>query len=231
MARADNINVILQKAEKQIEHIEKEYNNSLHDKEIKPELKVDIKNYFENLRSVLDYLANEIRESSYVNNTVSKIFYFPILPNLTDFESRMDQWFPQLKQNNKALYDYLLSLQPFQGADQVWIQQFNKVNNENKHGDLVEQAREEHERVHVTNNQGDELSWDPKSVKFGSRVATFGAPIDPNTQMPIPSPSIQVKRILWVDFQFAGLNVSALALMKKALKEIKMINEQIYSKI
>lgn len=231
MARADNIKVILQKAEKQMEQIEKEYNTSLHNKEIKPELKVDIKNFFENLRSVLDYLAHEIRESVHVKNLGSKIFYFPILPNFTDFESRMKQWFPQLEQNNKDLYDYLLSLQPFSGTDQKWIQNFNTVNNGNKHGDLVEQTREEHERIHVSNNQGSELSWDPKSAKFGSGVATFGVPVNPATQMPIPSPSIQVKRVLWVDFQFAGVNTSALALMKKALEEINIINGQIYLKI
>lgn len=229
MKRIKNIKALLKKAAQQLEDITKEYNNSLHEKQIEPELKIEIKNFFENLRSVLDYLANEVRESPTVNNMGSKIFYFPILPDLASFEQRMEQWFPCLKNGNPDLYAYLLSIQPFQG--QEWLKHFNEVNIGNKHADLVEQTREEQERVDVNHNQGGGLSYNPKLAKFGKGALIFGSEVDQTTNMPFPNPSIQVKRILWVDFKFDGVNVSALALMKKALTEIEKIVGQLDNKI
>lgn len=231
MKRGKNIEALLNKAAQQFEGITKEYNNSLHKKQIEPELKIEIKNFFENLRSVLDYLANEIRESATVNNNGTKIFYFPILPDLASFEKRMNEWFPGLKDGNNNLYLYLLSIQPFQGQQQIWLKQFNEVNIGNKHADLVEQTREEQERVDVNHNQGGGLSYNPKLAKFGTGARIFGSAVDQITNMPFPNPSIQVKRILWVDFRFDGVNVSALALMKKALTEIKEIVGQLNTKI
>jgi len=231
MARLENIKAIFQKAENQIKHIESQYNDSLNEKTINPELKIEIKNFFENLRSILDYLAHEIKESKYVNNAGSPRFYFPILDNLTNFESNMKNWFPQLKINNNDLYEYLKSLQPFNGSDNIWIKNFNTVNNDNKHDNLIEQTREEQERIHVSNNQGGEVSWSPSMVRFGSGVKIFGAQINTSTQMPVSNSSTVVKRILWIDFQFSGVNTSALALMKKSLKEIHIISEQVYKKL
>ncbi|PIR04177.1 MAG: hypothetical protein COV59_03255 [Candidatus Magasanikbacteria bacterium CG11_big_fil_rev_8_21_14_0_20_39_34] len=231
MKRAKSIKALLKKAAQQLEEITKEYNNSLHKKQIKPELKVEIKNLFENIRSVLDYLANEIRESSVVNNQGSKIFYFPILPDLTSFEKCINKWFPGLKDGNLDLYSYLLSIQPFQGQEQMWLKQFNDVNIGNKHVDLIEQTREEQECVDVDHIQGGGLSYNPKLAKFGKGARIFGSEVDQTTNMPFPNPSIQVKRILWVDFKFDSVNISALTLMQKSLKEIQKIVKHLSSKI
>ena len=231
MKRAKNIEALLKIAAQQLEEVIREYKNSLDKKRVEPELKVEIKNLFENLRSVLDYLANEIRESSTVNNQGSKIFYFPILSDLASFEKRMDEWFPGLKNGNPNLYSYLLSIQPFQGQEQVWLKQFNDVNNENKHADLIEQTREEQERVDVNHIQGGGLSYNPKLAKFGKGASIFGSEVDQTTNMPFPNPSIQVKRTLWIDFKFDGINVSALVLMQKSLKKIQEIVEQLNTKI
>jgi len=231
MKRTENIEALLKKVAQQLEEITKEYKNSLHKKKIKPELKVDIKNFFENLRSVLDYLANEVRESSIVNNAGSKIFYFPILPDSAIFEKCMDKWFPGLKRGNSDLYSYLLSIQPFQGQQQIWIKQFNDVNKVNKHGDLVEQIREEQERVDVNHNQRGGLSYNPKLAKFGKGASIFGSQIDTATNIPVPNPSIQIKRIIWIDFKFDDVDVSVLTLMQKSLKEIQEIVRQVDIKI
>lgn len=86
----------------------------------------------------------------------------------------------------------------------MWIGLFNKLNNENKHGDLVEQIRTESKQVKV-DFQGGSVSWNPSAVKFGSGVSIGGVPVNPNTQMPIPHPSQKVEIITWIDFKFQGI--------------------------
>lgn len=60
--RIDSINALLERSKQDLTGIEQEYNKSLHTKKIEPSLKIDIKNLCENLRSVLDYLARDIRD-------------------------------------------------------------------------------------------------------------------------------------------------------------------------
>jgi hypothetical protein len=62
MARKDSVHALLTKAKAQIKQIQTEYNKSLHGKAVDAQLRIDIKNACENLRSVLDYIAKDIRE-------------------------------------------------------------------------------------------------------------------------------------------------------------------------
>ncbi len=224
-SRQDSIRALLAKVDTQVGKIEAEYKKSLHSQAIDPELRVDIKNTFENLRSVLDYLAADIRGRYCQAASKSDRFYFPILPDKKTFDARIDQWFPGLRRAAPAVVAALEAIQPFQSG-QEWIGQFNQVNNENKHGDLVEQTRVETPRTTVTGQGGGQVSWGP-GVTFGSGVSVMGVPVDPRTQLPIPHPSIKVERITWVDFQFAGTGISALGLLKQAWAGIRKIEASI----
>jgi len=219
-SRQASIEALLKKAEGQVQAIEAEYNNSLHAKAIDPALRVDIKNACENMRSVLDYLATDIRERYCPKASTSDRFYFPILPDQKTFNSRVNQWFPGLKQAAPAVLSALESIQPFQ-AGHEWLGYFNRLNNENKHGDLVEQTRVETQQTKVT-GRGGGVSW-TSGVRFGRGVSVMGVPIDPKTQLPVPDPSIKVERIMWVDFHFAGVGVSALKLLKVSFSGIRNI--------
>jgi hypothetical protein len=215
-SRQGSIRALLDKAAAQVRKIASEYNKSLDAQTIDPELRIDIKNTCENLRSVLDYLAADIRER-YCPKAPAVRFYFPILPDKRTFDARVDQWFPGLRQTAPAVTSALEATQPFQ-AGHEWLGLFNRVNNENKHGDLVEQTRVETQETRVT-GQGSQVSWG-SGVTFGTGVSVIGVPIDPSTQLPVPNASIKVERIIWVDFQFAGLGVSALGLLKHSLTGI-----------
>lgn len=91
-SRQASIQALLTKAGAQIGQIEVEYNKSLHAKAIDPVLRVDIKNACENLWSVLDYLAADLRERHCPKALSSDLFYFPILPAKNAFDGRLDQW-------------------------------------------------------------------------------------------------------------------------------------------
>lgn len=219
--RKDSIHALLSKAEAQIMEIEAEYNKSLHAKAISATLRIDIKNACENMRSALDYLAHEIHERYSLGRSPRNRIYFLISPDQKTFNVMIDRWFPGLRENAPSIIAALEAVQPFRSG-QKWLGQFNRLNNENKHGDLVEQTRIERQETRVTGQGGGQVSWTP-GVTFGQGVSVMGVPIDPRTQLPVPHPSIKVEKIIWVDFQFAGIGVSALGLLKKTLAGVRSI--------
>jgi hypothetical protein len=214
MARKDSIQAMLTKVKTQIQQIQVGYDKSLHTQSVDAQLRVDIKNACENLRSVLDYIAQDIRERYCPSAPANGRFYFPILPDKPTFDRRIDEWLLGLRKAAPAVVAALESMQPFQRG-QEWLGQFNQVNNDNKHRDLVEQTRVERTETRVT-GQGGQVSWGP-GVTFGPGVFVMGVPIDPRTQLPVPDPSVKVERITWVDFHFAGMRVSAMGLLRQAL--------------
>lgn len=221
-SRSQSRSALLTRASSDLAKVEAGYSASLHARAIATDLKIDIKNLCENLRSVLDYLAQDIRVKYCPASKSSDRFYFPILPDRGQFEGQVDRSYPGLRAAAPELWGYLESVQPYQPGRE-WLGLFNRLNNENKHGDLVHQTRAETKQVRATSSGGAQVSWNPDSVRFGPGVSIGGVPVDPRTQMPVPHPSLRVEQITWVDFQFAGLNVSALGLLKTAVAGISEI--------
>jgi hypothetical protein len=225
--RKDSVEALLKRSEKDIGKIEEEYRTSLKATRVSSDLKIEIKHFCEDLRSVLDYLANDIREASCPNAKPKEKFYFPILPDRKKFEDKTNEWFPDLGKNNPDLWSYVESVQPYH-TGYKWIDMFNKINNDNKHSNLVEQTQTEIEEIRVTSQNGTRVSWNRKGVTFGPGVYIAGVPVNPNTQLPVPNPSQKVEKIVWVDFQFAGMGISALQLLRQTLEGIKKITEEVY---
>jgi hypothetical protein len=227
MNRDAEINALFTKASKQLTEIRAEYKKSLDAQNVTDLLKVEIKNFFENLRSVLDYSAHSIREKYCPSANPRTRFYFPILPNINSFTSQMNNWYPNLSSSCPDIYNYLESIQPYNSGSE-WLGHFNKVNNENKHGNLVEQTRhEEVKRITAKSHVGGEVSWDPSSVKFGSGVFIHGVQVDPATQMPEPSTHQTIEKTIWVDFKFSGINVSVLSLIENTLSGVEKISKEV----
>ena len=210
--RHPSIAALIARTQHDLTRIEGEYNGSLAAKQVSDSLRIDIKNQCENLRSILDYLAHDIRDR-YCPPPEKDRFYFPILPDKATFDSQVDKWFPGLRMASPQLVGYLESEQPFQPGHE-WLGSFNRVNNENKHANLVEQTRSEAKETRVSGPSG-QVSWG-QGVTFGQGVSIMGVPIDPRTQLPVPSNLLRVEQITWVDFRFAGEEVSALRLLKQA---------------
>ena len=60
MSRLDHANDLVRHCKDLLPHIAAEYESSLNKKQVEAKLLIDIKNFMENLRSALDYSANEI---------------------------------------------------------------------------------------------------------------------------------------------------------------------------
>lgn len=221
MSRIDDINALLDRADKLFPKMENDYNDSLHSKSISSDIKIDIKDFFGHLRSILDYLAHDIRDKHCPSANSSDDLYFPIRSDRTKFDNYINRAYPDLSTNCPDLYAYLESIQFYNGND--WLSHFNDLNNTNKHEKLVEQTRTETERIDVQIKGGGSVNWDPSAVTFGPGVFIGGVPVNPQTQMPQPSSSQTVTRQIWVDFKFEDINVSALQLLKQSLDGIKGI--------
>jgi hypothetical protein len=224
--RTKSVNALIQRAESQLTTVRSAYQKSLHEKHVEDSLKIDTKNLCENLRSALDYVAHDIREKHC--STATGKFYFLILPNASAYAGQMAQWYPGLQTTAPNLYALLESIQPYKSG-YAWLGLFNRLNNENKHGNLVEQTRTETHRITVTNKSGGgSVSWGP-GVTFGHGVSVMGVPIDPSTQLPIPHASQTVEKVIWVDFRFAGIDASALALLSDSISGVKAISSGVYA--
>ena len=77
MSRLDDIEATLRVAEELLQKIMREYGEALTNKTLSAALPVHIKNYLENLRSPLDYIACEITERMLCLGEAHKP-YFPI---------------------------------------------------------------------------------------------------------------------------------------------------------
>jgi hypothetical protein len=219
--RTNDIKALLKRSAGDFKTLQVKYEQCLHAQTIPSDLKIDIKNLAGNLRSVLDYIANDIRDKYCSPVKPKEQFYFPILSDVASFNAQCAKWYPSLQNSCPDLWAYLESIQPYhQGCE--WLSHFNRLNNENKHESLVEQTRTETKRIDVKFNGG-RVNWNPDAVKFGPGVRIGGVPVNPSTQMPVPDSSQKVEVIIWVDFRFDGIDVSALVLLKNSLEGISEI--------
>ena len=230
MKRKKDIEALLKRSEAAQVEISKEYEKSLNDREISAELRIDIKDFFGNLRSTLDYIAHDIVEAYCPNANPRNILYFPIRSDQRNFDIEINRSYPDLPINKHAVYTILNAIQPFASNGNLWLSHFNKLNNENKHERLVPQTRTETKRITVTGQHGGSVSWGP-GVTFGGKVSIMGVPIDPSTQLPVPNNVVKTEIVTWVDFQFDGLNVSALWLIIESLKMIKKLFSDLHGEL
>lgn len=219
MNRQKSVEALINKSKKDLEALKKDYQASLEHKAISEELKIDIKNIFENLRSCFDYIAHDVFEACVTGNQPGKL-YFPIRQSKKEFDQAINKDFPRLQASNPDVYNILESVQPYQDD---WLSKFNRLNNKNKHQDLEEQTRTESRHVKVSSpNGGGSVSWGP-GVTFGSGVSVMGAPIDPNTQMPIPTNQVKTEVVIWVDFKFRDNGESVLPFIDKSINSVEDI--------
>ena len=222
MKRAVSIEALIRKSRESLVDLKKAYENSLHERTIREDLKVDIKNTFENLRSCLDYLAQEVFDAFCKGTKKPAKLYFPVRQTSAEFAKAIQRDYPSLEVSCKPVFDVLESMQPFRD---VWLGQFNHLNNENKHQDLVEQTKTESRRVTVTGSGGG-VSWGP-GVTFGSGVRVMGVPIDPRTQLPVPNNLVKTAITTWVDFKFREGGQSVLPFIETSIDRVEKTYEAI----
>jgi hypothetical protein len=222
-----SVEALLKKASSDYATLKTAYQSSLHEKVIRADLKVEIKNIFENLRSCLDYMAHDIFDAFCAGSKMPDRLYFPIRATANEFSQAINKDYPNLQVSASAVFNVLDSVQPYRDP---WLGQFNKLNNQNKHQDLVPQTRTESRRVTVTGPGGGSVSWGP-GVKYGSGVSVMGVPIDPRTQMPVPNDTTKTEVVIWVDFRFQDIDQPVLPFVEQSLRNVEKMYRDLLARI
>lgn len=222
---------LIQNAKTRLINVERTYRVSLDEKNVDLSLQVGIKVILDNLRSALDYIAHELFDQGGSGPPGLKI-YFPIAAKgsrKSDFQSLVGRNIPGLLQKRPDLVALLETFQEFSSVGNSWLPDLATLSIENKHKQLTPQKRTETERINVMMPSGS-ANWDPKRIGFRPGVFVGGVPINPDTQLPIPSTTQMVTREIWVSFDFADINRPVLPFLKEAIKGVEAIIENIAAK-
>lgn len=237
MSRKEDIGALLTEASSQIQSIEREYNRSLDDKTVSTELRIFIKNYCENLRSPLDYIASEIDESV-LGLLRNKTPYFPM--NSTDraaYDKYMSKQFPQLSNARPDLYQAIEEIQPYNPSGCQSLPRLNELVNKNKHDQLSPQKRVEERGVcleldggSITLGPGCSISGHGTISSGNSLVVVQGQPISGASPATIGR-NVRQRVEIWVSFQFTDGGDDVLRLLKEAHADVARIFRKLESLI
>lgn len=120
----------------ELDGIRQEYAKSVERLAVSSELRIRLLDFFVHNRAVLDYLAQDFL--AFCTKKRSRV-YFPIASDSqsrAEFLKRLDgKWFPGLAKAHPQLFDYLDSIQHYNGN--CWAPAFVKLANRGKHISLV----------------------------------------------------------------------------------------------
>lgn len=114
--------------------------------------KVLVKNTLENLRSILDYLAIDIREKLNQATELNsrRRVYFPNCEKEVDFKKAMRDNFKGLDNHLPRLFRIIFDVQPFACGDS-WLKDLCDLTNEVKHRNLIETERSQYVQINQAN--------------------------------------------------------------------------------
>ena len=220
--RKSDIEALLTKISSQFSEIESQYRASLEKRQISSELKVEVKNFLENARSVLDYCAHEIGQK--IGLPENQNIYFPVVEKNAqeaNFKGSIGRSLPGLETKAATIYQYLESIQPYHSG-YAWIVDFATIAAENKHTQLTPQKRFETEMVVSKSENGGTAAWNPSAVRFGAGVFINGAAVNSHSQLPEKVSGVTVTKEIWVDFTFDDGN-SVLSLLRTIKEQLPLI--------
>ena len=228
MKRFEDIGILLNEAEKQLQEISDLYQESLGNKKINPRIGVLVKNFFENVRSPLDYLAKEICEK--VLN-FSGVTGFPISSETKEgFENFINNKLPDLKNRHSELYDELEKAQKYNRSGLHFLPLLAKLVNENKHDQLTPQKKIEQKTLEISFPGGASVKMGHGcSISGGGTISSGGAWFSPAVSTISPdSPvvvgqGIQQQIFKWVSFQFQTIDREVKEVLRGSLNEVKLV--------
>ncbi len=150
MKRELDIHALLEKSKEMIGLLEEKYKKITNPSEITLSIKVEILQFLNTLRPVLDYLAADIAELVR-RKELDRTPYFPCRISTKHFEKDIKKKIPSLKEYFPDIYDYLLSKQPFISINNNWWTTFNNITNKNKHNSLSNQILLKQNQMSVGN--------------------------------------------------------------------------------
>lgn len=233
MGKLDDINAMLAVAAETFSKIQQEYETSLHGKTINPKLSVYIKNYFENLRSPLDYAATDICDKI-LGLSKSHKTYFPVsCKTNSEFTGHMNRNFPGLGISN-PLYIILEQLQPYNSIGKQSLPRLSKLVNQNKHNQLSPQTRSETKSLTIQFPGGASIQMGHgASISGGGIISSGGGWISPangtiSSENPVSvGQGINQTVTIWVSFTFDETGDEVISFLRLCKLDVESIINQL----
>ncbi len=238
MGFVEDAKALVEDCESTIETIRNDYDNSLNEKEIKPKLLIQIKNFMENLRSSLDFTAHFLFDQ-YGDNSSQQNIYFPYAWDGLDLigfrtKNRIEKCIPGITVSRPDIVAKIESYQHFADHANQWLPKFMDLNNENKHQQLTPQTKKEQKQLKISSGgtsismgEGTSISMGPgTSISLGGMNIPGGQSFDVN-KPPITTGSGKTEVITWVSFHFSTNNEAVLPLLTKSLNGVKKIVDEL----
>lgn len=236
MGQFENAKELVEYCKTTLKKIEKAYDESLVNKEIKTTLLIEIKNFMENLRSALDYTAHELYDKYCHSSNPNPSIYFPYAWGTCDkgrfqAEEIIENKIPGLTASRPDIVAKIETYQHFDDPRNNWLPVFMDLNNKNKHQELTAQVIKERKKLKIssegrTMTLGGRMSISKGyQMKMGKMIILGGQSFDANNP-PITSGEGTIEIITWSSFHFSTNNVLVLPFLEQALNGTEnIINE------
>jgi len=230
MSRQGDIAATLAAAEEQLSTIELQYKAALREKEVPSKVPVLVKNYLENLRSPLDYIASEIAEIT-LGLSPGHHCYFPVAcENRKAFEQHLKRNLPGLDTADPDLCKQLEDLQAYRPSGCKALPRLSKLVNENKHRRLTPQVRTENRGLKIDFPGGSSIQMGPGSSISGQGVISSGGGwISPGggsisgDEPVMHGQNIRQTVEIWVGFEFSETGEDVLSLLRASLSDVRRV--------
>lgn len=238
MSYFNQAQALLDNSEEKLKTISKHYKTSLESKDISTTLLIEIKNFFENLRSALDFTAHGLFES-YGNSKKSKPkIYFPYASenqSLSQFRKKkgIETCIPGLSTSRPDIVIKLESYQWFYSTKNDWLLKFMKLNNENKHEKLSPQVQTETREMNITSRGvgirmtgGAQIKMGKGTqIKMGDMTIPGGQSFSSNNP-PITYGEGKKEITIWISFNFKEFDLPVIPFLKSCLQGVtRILNE------
>jgi hypothetical protein len=241
MSAFDDAKSLVAHAQGELPKIKRAYDESLTSKTISPALLVEIKNFLENLRSALDFVAHGLFDRHCAKSGNKPKIYFPYATakqSRQEFEKsgRIESCIPGISAARPDIVSLILGVQHFARGDFAWLPTFMELNNENKHQRLVPQVRKETKELRISGGgaaislgQGASISLGQgASISVGGATIRGGQTFDANNPPRVQGGRVDV--ITWVSFHFETNDAPVLPLLEKALTGVGKIVSELNAK-
>ena len=111
--------------------------------------KVSLKNTLENLRSVLDYAAQDMQSKlkTLTSNKITEKVYFPYGQRENHFKNSVKRNLPNLSELMPSIYSLVHAMQPFKSGDS-WLVDLCGLTNDVKHNNLSKTENNKIRTIH-----------------------------------------------------------------------------------
>lgn len=227
MGMLDPVTAQLDRADELGSELEAEYEKCLRSGAVSQRARILTHEVMEKLSNCLDQAAHEAWTSLVAPGLTEADrkkcrVYFPCAADEQMFRSTLGR--ARISHSNAAhakLFSFLESIQPYKDKRYGWLLPLRTIANQ-KHVTLVPQRRLESRQVAVSRPGGGSVRWG-SGVRFGPGVSVLGAPIDPTTQLPIPTPGVNTEVKKLVAFVIEGFNINALGFVRDVLPKTRQL--------